>query len=247
MRTARWLAMAVTTALLFAACNSGGSKKRTTAATSTTSTTSATAVTGKALSPEPESVQGVGGVGIVVDLVFRTKDPSLLTAEVRSGGGAKPGANPAFPGLVVSLSTTDPSLGGPSANLADLFQIVSVSKQSDGSSEVWATWVNAKPLFGVDVDSVLEAYVVHGGAPPIAPTDHVGLDVVSNVLRVSFHVAGGVAPSSSTSSSLVVSSTTARRTTTTARRVTTTPTTKPAATTTASTAPPAPPTTPTSH
>ena len=159
---------------------------------------------------------------------------------MRTSGGAKPGANSAFPGLVVSLSTTDSSLGGPSANLADLFQIVSVSKQSDGSTEVWATWVNAKPLFGVDVDSVLEAYVVQGGAPPIAPTDQTGLDVVSNVVRVSFHVAGGVAPSSSSSTSQVVSSTTTRRTTTTARRVTTTVTTKPT-TTTPSTAPPTSP------
>src|SRR5947208_4436654 len=234
MTTTRWLALTVTAALLLAACNSGGSKnKTTTASTSTTSTTLATAVTGKALSPEPDSEQGVAGVGIVVDLAFRTKDVNLLQAQVRTSGGAKPGVNAAFPGLVVSLSTTDPSLGGPSANLADLFQIVSVSKQSDGSTEVWATWVNAKPLFGVDVDSVLEAYVVQGGAPPIAPTDHVGLDVVSNVVRVSFHVAGGVAPSSSTSQ--VVSSTTIRRTTTTARRATTT-TTRPT-TTTASTIP----------
>ena len=240
MRTTRWLAVGVTMALLLVACNSGGSKKKATTVTSTTSTTLATAVTGKALSPEPDSVQGVGGVGIVVDLAFRTKDVSLLQAQVRTSGGAKPGVNTAFPGLVVSLSTTESSLGGPSANLADLFQIVSVSKQSDGTTEVWATWVNAKPLFGVDVDSVLEAYVVHGGAPPIAPTDHVGLDVVSNVVRVSFHVAGGVAPSSSSSTSQVVSSTTTRRTTTTARRVTTTVTTKPT-TTTASTAPPTSP------
>src|SRR5438445_605137 len=126
MRTARWLAVAVATALLVAACSSGGKKKATTA-TSTTSTTLATAVTGKAFSPEPDSVQGVGGVGIVVDLAFRSKDASLLSAEIRSGGGAKPGVNAAFPGLVVTLSRTDPSLGGPSANLADLFQIVSVS------------------------------------------------------------------------------------------------------------------------
>src|SRR5947207_4376288 len=126
MRTARWLALAVAAALLLAACNLGGSKKKTTtASTSTTSTTLATAVTGKALSPEPDSVQGLGGVGIVVDLAFRTKDASLLQAELRTSGGAKPGVNAAFPGLVVSLSTTDPSLGGPSANLADLFQIVS--------------------------------------------------------------------------------------------------------------------------
>ena len=56
MRTARWLALAVTTALLLAACSSGGSKKKTTTVTSTTSTTLGTAVTGKALSPEPDSV-----------------------------------------------------------------------------------------------------------------------------------------------------------------------------------------------
>jgi hypothetical protein len=110
-----------------------------------------------------------------------------------------------------------------------------VSKQSDGFTEVWATWVNPKPLFGVDVDSVLEAYVVHGGAPASAPADRAGLDVVSNILRVSFHVAGGVAPSGSSSTSQVVSSTTIRRTTTTIRHTTTT--TKKPTSTTASTIP----------
>src|SRR6266480_6723067 len=99
MRKTRWLALAVATTLLLVACNSGGSKqKTTTTVTSSTSTTVATAVTGKALSPEPDSVQGAGGVGVVVDLAFRTKDPSLLQAQLRTSGGAKPGVNTAFPG-----------------------------------------------------------------------------------------------------------------------------------------------------
>ena len=58
------------------------------------------------------------------------------------------------------MTTTDQSLGGPPANLAGLFQIVGVSKQSDGSSEVWATWTNSLPRFGVDAAVVVT--VVHG-------------------------------------------------------------------------------------
>ena len=53
----------------------------------------------------------------------------------------KPGRLDALPGLVVTLSTTGDGAGGPTANLANLFQIVSVSRQADGSAAVWATWI----------------------------------------------------------------------------------------------------------
>ena len=226
----------ITATLVLAACSSGGSKKKATAASTTTSSTAAaTAVTGQAFSPEPNSTQGVSGTGIVVDLAFRSKDPTLVKAGIRTTGPGRPGRNAAFPSLVVTLSTTDASLGGPQANLADLFQIVSVSQQSDGSAEVWVTWINAAPKFGVDVDSMLEAYLVRGDAPVSVPADRSGLDVVSNVINVSFHVAGPATGASTTSSSSVSSSSTTSRplTTTTARVTTTTH----ATTTTSSTVP----------
>jgi hypothetical protein len=48
---------------------------------------------------------------------------------------------------------------------------VSVSQQSDGSGEIWATWVNGQPRFGVDLDSALDAYVVGDPAPATVPAD----------------------------------------------------------------------------
>jgi hypothetical protein len=232
----RFLVLLVTAAVLLAACSSGGSKKKAAAVSTTTSTTSATAVTGQAFSPEPNSVQGVSGTGIVVDVAFRSKDPTLVKGGIRTTGPGRPGRNAVFPGLVVTLSTTDASLGGPLANLADLFQLVSVSQQPDGSAEVWATWVNAAAKFGVDVDSVLDAYVVRGDAPATVPADRTGLDVVSNVIHVGFHIAGPAAGTSTSSSSSSVpgASTTSRPTTTTTRLTTTT---KATTTTTATTVP----------
>jgi hypothetical protein len=155
-----------------------------------------------------------------------------LKAAIRAAQPGQPGRNPAYQNLVVTLATTEPSLGGPQANIAGLFQIVSVSQQPDGSGEIWATWVNGQPRFGVDVDSAVDAYVVSDPAPATVPADRSGLNVVSNVVHVPFHVAGSVgntpcAPTTTTSGS--TSSTT--RTTTTARTTTTLHTTTTRATT----------------
>jgi hypothetical protein len=127
----RFMVLTVAAALVLAACSSGGSKKK--AASSTTSSTAATPATVQVFSPEPNSTQGVCGNGIVIDLAIRAKDSNLLKAAIRPGQPGQPGRNPAYQNLVVTLSTTEPGLGGPQANIAGLFQIVSVSQQSDGS------------------------------------------------------------------------------------------------------------------
>jgi hypothetical protein len=230
--------LVMTAALVLAGCSSGGAKKKATA-TTTTSSTPATAVTGEALSPAPGSTQGSSGVGVMVDLVFRTKDPLLLPAAVRTAGPGTPGTNPVFAGLEVTLSGTDPALGGPTANLANLFQTVAVSQLADGTREVRAVWISATGRFGVGVDSTLEAYVVRGVAPTKAPPDLNGLDVVSNVIHVQFHI-GGQAPSTSTSSPTPPASSTTPAPTTTVRRTTTTARVLPT-TTTATTSPPTSP------
>ena len=119
----------------------------------------------------------------------------------------------------------------------DLFQIVSISKQSDGSTEVWATWINGKASFGLDVDSTLEAYVVNGDAPATVPTDRTGLDVLSNIVTVRFHVSAAAAGTSTSSAGGLISTTSGARTTTTLRTTTThTPTTMPPTTTPVTTA-----------
>lgn len=208
-----------------------------------------TPVVARALSPAPASVQGVGGQGMVVALTFSAKDPADLPAEFRLGGAlpapapaAKAGHNPAFPGLVVALSSTGSALGGPSVNLANLFQVVSPSVQLDGSRHVTAIWTNPGVDFGTDIDVTLFAYVVAGTAPDTIPSTPANIDVLSNALEITFHIGGGSpstaggAPSpASTATTGAVTTTTARATTTTARPVTTT---APAPATTAATVPP---------
>ena len=214
----RLMVLTLVAALALTACSS--SKKKT-ASSGTTSTSASTRVTGQAYSPEDGSTQGVNSTGIVIDLAFRSKEPDLVKATVRAATAGKPGRNANFPGLVVTLSTTAASLGGPQANLADLFQIVGVSTQSDGSSEVWATWINGKALFGLDVDSTLEAYVVSGDAPATVPTDRTGLDVVSNIVTFKFHISAGP-PTSTTAAGGVTATSFSGRTATTFHTTTTT-------------------------
>ena len=230
----RFMVLPVLAGLVLTACSSGSSKK--TAANSTTSSSAATAATVQAFSPELNSTQGVCGTGIVIDLAIRAKDPNLLKSAIRAAQPGQPGRNPAYQNLVVTMSTTEPSLGGPQANIAGLFQIVSVSQQPDGSGEIWATWVNGQPRFGIDVDSAVDAYVVSDPAPATVPADRSGLNVVSNVVHVPFHVAGSVGstPCAPTTSTAVpgASTTTIKATTTTAHTTTSHATTTIKATTT---------------
>src|SRR5947209_3254568 len=214
----------------------------------TTSSTPTTAVVAKVLSPEQNSVQGSGGRGMVVVLTFTAKDPSALPADFRLGGSlpspapaAKTGHNPAFPGLVVGLSTTTIAAGGPSANLANLFQIVSPAKQPDGSVQVTAGWTNTQPNFGTDLDATLVAFTVTGAAPDVIPASPADMGVNSNPAQVTFHVSAAddtaSASSTSTTTGQQGTSTTAKGTTTTTKPGTTassssTTTTKPGATTT---------------
>lgn len=160
----------------------------------------ATPVKAEVFSPEAGSTQGNNGQGLVVDLAFHTHQAQLLPAQFRlalpnptagaAGPLAAPGMNPAFPGLVVTLSTTSAAAGGPTENLANLFQIVSTSHQANGAFEVWATWTNPKPLFGVGVASTLHAYTVLGQAPNQVPVHRAGLTLTSQVRTVHFMMAG---------------------------------------------------------
>jgi hypothetical protein len=183
---------------------------------------------------------------MVVALKFSAKDPAVLPAEFRLGGAlpppapaAKPGHNPAFPGLVVGLSSTGSALGGPSVNLANLFQVVSPSLQLDGSREVSAIWTNTAVEFGTDIDAVLTAYVVGGTAPDTIPPSQANIEVLSNTIEITFHIGAGdasatAAGAQSTSSTTPGATTTTRAgaTTTTRAGATTTSTTRPATTTT---------------
>ena len=247
----RRLVFAGLAAILLAACSSdddGASPATSTPLFDTTSTSflPTTPVVDRALSPTPASVQGRGGRGMVVHLQFTAREASVLPAEFRLGGAlpapapaARPGHNAAFPGLVVGLSSTGTALGGPSANLANLVQVVSPASQLDGSVQVSAVWTNASADFGTDVDTPLVAYVVSGTAPDTLPATQANIDVVSNTVEVTFRLGSADAGTPAVAAGASTTSTsTARGSTTTSLRPTTT-TVRPPSTTVA----PAPTTT----
>lgn len=235
----RPIVLAVLATLVLVSCSSG-SKKGSSTPTSelfqptTTSSLPTTPVVAKVLSPDKGSVQGSGGKGMVVALVFTAKDASALPAQFRLGGAlpsapsVKPGHNAAFPGLVVTLSTTSTPLGGPSANLANLFQIVSPAVQPDGSMQVIAVWTNAQAGFGSDVDATLDAYTVSGTAPDVAPQLAPDTNVTSNTAEVTFHVSSTGEDNPAVGAS--TTSTTAKGATTTTAKPATTTTVKPTTT-----------------
>ncbi|MGI8810865.1 MAG: hypothetical protein ACR2KK_24100 [Acidimicrobiales bacterium] len=249
----RRLVIAGLAAVLMASCTSNDEPSSTPSTfpvfdTTTTTALSTAPIAAKALSPEKSSVQGNGGRGMVVVLSFTARDASVLPAEFRSAltsapATARPGRNPAFPGLVVGLSTTGTAFGGPTSNLANLFQVVTPASQLDGSMQVTAVWTNGQADFGSDVDATLVAFVVSGNAPDVIPETQANIDVISNPIEVTFRVSGGAgaAPTAAagTPTSTTVAgatTTTVRGTTTTARPVTTvapaTTTARPATTTT---------------
>ena len=222
-------------AIVLAACSSGGDDSSTPTTlpvfdTTSTSFLPTTPVVARALSPAPASVQGRGGRGMVVHLQFTARDASALPAEFRLGGAlpppapaARPGHNPAFPGLVVGLTSTGTALGGPSANLANLFQLVSPASQLDGSVQVSAIWTNASADFGTDIDTTLVAYVVSGTAPDTIPETQANIDVISNTVEVNFRLGSGDAGSPAVGAGAgTTTSSTVRGSTTTSVRPTTT-------------------------
>jgi hypothetical protein len=240
----RRLITAGVAAVLLVGCDSGGDGASTNTTvplfgTTSTSLFPTTAVVGRAVSPAPASVEGRDGRGMVVRLQFTARDATVLPAQFRLGGAlpapapaARPGHNAAFPGLVVGLSTTGTALGGPSANLANLFQLVSPASQLDGSVQVSAIWTNPTADFGTDVDTTLVAYVVSGIAPDTIPATQANIDVISNTVEVNFRIgsgdagspalAGGEATTTSTSAARGSTTTSVRPTTTTARPTATT-------------------------
>lgn len=253
----RGLVLSALAAAVLVSCSSGkeGSSPLPTSLlfqTTTTTPVPDTPVVASVLSPEKGSLQGTGGRGLVVALVFTAKDATALPAEFRLGGSlpspaatVKPGHNPAFPGLVVTLNTTTIPFGGASANLANLFQIVSPAKQADGSMKVTAVWTNAQAGFGSDVDSTLVAYTVTGTAPDTLPDSPADVKINSNPAQVTFHISSGDAGAGATTAAGAASTTTTTKagaTTTTVKPTTTTAaggtTTTKAPATTTTTVPP---------
>jgi hypothetical protein len=150
------------------------------------------AITLVAVTPRPGDVAGAGGV-FNVDLVALARN-ATGNRELSPAHGYRPGINPSpvaaepdpfAPGLVVLLSTTPAAVGGPDANLADLFQLTDVAR-SHGLTQVFADWEVGKPgVFGTGNTITLTAYLVRGTAPDIVTGSE---RPISNVIRESFTI-----------------------------------------------------------
>lgn len=153
-------------------------------------------------SPGVGDHSGAGGVGFIVDLALDAssrKDNPLLSAAAGykpffhdpTATDFHPGPDQGAPGLVVMLSSTPNMPGtpfqGPRTNLAGLFQINGVAKVHD-LAETWNTWQPGKPLFGLNRQVRLTAYVVRGTAPAVLPSHPQG--IISNIANVRFTIAG---------------------------------------------------------
>lgn len=167
--------------------------------------------------PEKGYVAGLGSRAFLVDLAIEFEGNLASTGVTPELTGPGPLANAGpfpgtfgfgantdhFPGLVVLLSST---VSGPGRNLANLFNITTVTNQEEDSTEIWTTWIvgapNAFGKVGENTPSRLFVAVVEGVAPD-AVTDMdgngvfdkkdlrlMGYKVISNTPKVDFVVNG---------------------------------------------------------
>lgn len=173
----------------------------------------------KIFAPGKGDIAGIGSRAFLVDMSIQF-DTSLaatgVTPELTGPGplanaGPFPGTFSAgankdhFPGLVVLLSST--TIGaGPGQNVANLFNINTVTNQTAASTEIWSTWIIGAPnsfgKVGENTPSRLTVAVVEGVAPDVV-TDMdgngvinskdlklMGYKVISNSPKVDFVVNG---------------------------------------------------------
>jgi hypothetical protein len=147
--------------------------------------------------PRPSDVAGRGGDFIVdIHATGRTVAGDFLLS---ARNGYRPGLNlppaatfgpgkpdPDAPGLVVLLSTTPQSAGGPNANLAGVFQLNTVTRHL-GRNQILNTWeVGAPGFFGTNQQVTLTAFLVSGTAPGVVDVTHV--HPISDVVRERFTI-----------------------------------------------------------
>ena len=169
--------------------------------------------------PGKSDLAGIGSRAFLVDLAVRFKGnlastgvtPELTGPGPLQNAGPFPGSfglganKDHFPGLVVLLSSTLVGFG-PGQNLANLFNINTVTNQDATSTEIWSTWIVGAPnsfgKAGQNTPSRLFVAVVDGPAPDVV-TDMdgngvidkrdlklMGYKVISNTPKVDFVVNG---------------------------------------------------------
>lgn len=172
--------------------------------------------------PGKGDLSGIASRGSLVDLAIEFKGDLASTGVTPELTGPGPLANAGpfpgtfglgankdhFPSLVVLLSSTIPTAtnAGPGQNLANLFNITTVTNQTAKLTEIWTTWIvgakNAFGVVGVNTPSRLFVAVVNGVAPDVVvdmdgngvidkqDLKLMGYEVISNTPKVDFVVNG---------------------------------------------------------
>lgn len=134
--------------------------------------------------PEKGYVAGIGSRAFLVDIAVQFNGnlastgvtPELTGPGPLQNAGPFPGTfslganSDHFPGLVVLLSSTIVG-AGPGQNVANLFNITTVTNQDVSGTEIWSTWIvgapNAFGRVGEQTPSRLFLAVVEGAAPDV--------------------------------------------------------------------------------
>jgi len=169
--------------------------------------------------PASGDLAGVGSRGFLVDLVARYDrslaatgaSPELTGPGVHANAAPLPGSfgNGAnldhFPGLVVMLSSTKVG-AGPGQNVANDFNITTITDRRSDRTEIWATWIvgapNAFATVGQNTPSRLFVAVVNGTAPDVLldmdqngvidekDLELMGVQIISNIVKRDFTING---------------------------------------------------------
>jgi hypothetical protein len=169
--------------------------------------------------PENGNLAGVGSRAFLVDLKAEFNgnlattgaSPELTGPGAHSNAAPFPGSfgNGAnvdhFPGLVVLLSSSRAGVG-PGQNLANDFNITTITDRRSDRTEIWSTWIGGAPnVFGTvgqNTRSRLFVAVVRGTAPDVVidmdqngvfdekDLELMGIDVISNVVKRDFTING---------------------------------------------------------
>jgi hypothetical protein len=173
----------------------------------------------KIFAPGKGDVAGIGSRAFLVDMAIQYNTdlastgvtPELTGPGPLTNAGPFPGSFSAganldhYPGLVVLLSST--LIGaGPGQNVANLFNINTVTNQDKYGTEIWSTWIIGAPnsfgKVGEQTPSRLFVAVVEGIAPNVVQDMDgngvlnqkdlklMGYKVISNSPRVDFTVNG---------------------------------------------------------
>lgn len=169
--------------------------------------------------PKNGNLSGAGSRAFMVDLKaeFNGNLAATGASPELTGPGAHNNAAPLpgsfgnganidhFPGLVVLLSSSRAG-AGPGQNLANDFNITTITDRRSDRTEIWSTWiVGAANVFGTvgqNTRSRLFVAVVNGTAPDVVSDldqngifdekdlELMGVDVISNVVKRDFTING---------------------------------------------------------